>query len=115
MAVYLEDHLPVVKHNGLNTAKDVSITGTLTTTSPSLTTPSMTTPTVTSGDVTVTTGNVVLSANSAQVSFTGTGTLGGVLKNLYNDTATTLSGTQRDIKILIGTVPYYFTVYPTKA
>lgn len=32
MAVLLEDHMPVVKYNGLNTAKDVSITGALTTT-----------------------------------------------------------------------------------
>ena len=32
MAVLLEDHMPVVKYNGLNTAKDVSITGALTAT-----------------------------------------------------------------------------------
>ncbi len=30
MAVYIEDHLPVVKYNGLNTLKDTSLGGTLT-------------------------------------------------------------------------------------
>jgi len=38
-----------------------------------------------------------------------------VLKDLKNLAASALSGTQRDIEIDIGGVPYYFTVYPTKA
>jgi hypothetical protein len=111
-SVYLEDYVPVVKYEGLNTAKDVSIGGTLSVTGAVTSAVGVT---YTTGDVTLTTGNVVLSANSAGVSFTGTGTLGGLLTNLYNATASTLSGTQKDIKILIGTVPYYWTVYPTKA
>jgi hypothetical protein len=117
MAVYIEDMIPGVKYNGLNTAGTVDFSaGTVTMpTSQTLTTPSMTTPTVSSGNLTMTTGNVVLSANSAGVSFTGTGTNGGLLTNLYNTASSALSGTQKDIKILIGTVPYYFTCYPTKA
>jgi hypothetical protein len=116
MAIYLEDMLPGVKYNGLKSAGTVDLSAATLTlpTSQTLTTPSMTTPTISSGDLTLTTGNVVLSANAAGVSFTGTGTQGGVLTNLYNAAASTLSGTQKDIKILIGTVPYYFTVYPTK-
>ena len=49
------------------------------------------------------------------ITFTGTGANGGVLKNLKNSAATALSGTQLDVAIDIGGVPYYFTVYPTKA
>jgi hypothetical protein len=45
----------------------------------------------------------------------GTGSSGIKLKNLKNDAATALSGTQKDIEIDIGGTPYYFTVYPTKA
>jgi len=71
--------------------------------------------TVTTGDVTLTSGSIVVTAINKGISFTATGTSGGVLTNLYNDASTTLAGTQRDIKILIGTVPYYFTVYPTKS
>jgi hypothetical protein len=66
-------------------------------------------------DLTVVTGNIIVSTSGKGISFTGTGTGGGVLTNLYNEAATTLAGTQRDIKILIGTVPYYWTVYPTKS
>lgn len=71
--------------------------------------------TITTGDFTVTNGNIIVTANAKGLSFTGTGTNGGVLTNLYNTAASTLSGTQRDIKILIGTVPYWLTVYPSKA
>lgn len=71
--------------------------------------------TVTTGDVTVTNGSLIVSANAKQLSFTGTGTNGGVLKNLKNAAASTLSGTNIDIEILIGSTPYYFTCYPTKA
>lgn len=45
----------------------------------------------------------------------GTGANGVILKNLKNAAASSLSGTQKDIEIDIGWVPYYFTVYPTKA
>lgn len=71
--------------------------------------------TLTAGDVLLTSGGITLSANSSVISFTGTGTNGGILTNLYNDTASALSGTQKDIKIMIGATAYYFTVYPTKA
>lgn len=106
MGVYIEDYVPVVKYEGLNTQKNVSFEGTLAVTGNT---------TIGTGSLTVTTGNITLSANGAGISFTGTGTNGGILTNLYNATASTLSGTQRDVRILIGTVPYYFTVYPTKA
>lgn len=71
--------------------------------------------TVTAGDIVVTSGFLVVSANAKGITFTGTGANGGVLKNLKNAAASGLSGTQLDIEILIGTTPYYFTVYPTKA
>lgn len=71
--------------------------------------------TITTGNLTVTNGSVVVTANASQLSFTGTGANGGVLKNLKNAAASSLSGTQLDVEILIGTTPYYFTVYPTKA
>lgn len=71
--------------------------------------------TLTAGDIVVTSGFLVLSANAKGVTFTGTGANGGVLKNLKNSAATALSGTQLDVAIDIGGVPYYFTVYPTKA
>ena len=65
--------------------------------------------------LTVSTGDIVVSANASKLDFTGTGANGGVLKNLKNAAATALSGTQKDIEIDIGGTPYYFTVYPTKA
>jgi len=71
--------------------------------------------TLTAGNATLTNGSLVLTANSSVISFTGTGTNGGLLTNLYNDSASALSGTQRDVKIMIGATPYYFTVYPNKA
>ncbi len=70
---------------------------------------------LTSGHLTLTSGNITLSANASTITCTGTGTNGMLLTNLYNDTASALSGTQKDIKIMIGATPYYFTVYPTKA
>lgn len=106
MSIYLEDYVPVVKWEGLNTTKTISGTGTIT---------AGTGFTATTGDLTLTTGNVVVTAAGGGVSFTGTGTSGGILTNLYNAATSTLSGTQRDIKILLGTVPYYITCYPTKA
>lgn len=71
--------------------------------------------TITTGNLTVTNGNIIVTANASQLSFTGTGANGGVLKNLKNAAASALSGTQLDVEILIGSTPYYFTVYPTKA
>jgi hypothetical protein len=71
--------------------------------------------TVTAGDLTLTDGDLILTANASLISFTGTGANGGVLKNLKNAAASNLSGTQKDIEIDIGGAPYYFTAYPTKA
>lgn len=63
--------------------------------------------TLCSDDVTIASAKKIIGA--------GTGANGIVLKNLKNDAATALSGTQKDIEIDIGGTPYYFTVYPTKA
>lgn len=71
--------------------------------------------TITTGNLTVTNGDIIVTANAKKLSFTGTGANGGVLKNLKNAAASALSGTQLDIEIDIGGTPYYFTVYPTKA
>jgi hypothetical protein len=71
--------------------------------------------TLTAGDIVITSGFLVISANAKGVTFTGTGANGGVMKNLKNATASALSGTQKDIEIDIEGTPYYFTVYPTKA
>lgn len=105
--------LPLVQSQGLNTNQAVNFSGTTVDTSGNIS--SAGTIEAVSGNLTVTAGNIVLTANSSVISFTGTGANGGLLTNLYNTAATTLAGTQRDIKILIGTVPYYFTVYPTKS
>jgi len=110
MAILIEDHLPVVKHNGFNTAKSVAFSGaaTLSGTNTFSGTNNLTGTTTITGDLGFTgTGNAV--------SFAGTGVSGGVLTNLYNTASSALSGTQMDIKVLIGTVPFYFTVYQTKA
>lgn len=69
--------------------------------------------TLTSGDLTVTSGNIIVSANAKGLSFTGTGANGGVLTNLKNAAAASLSGTQRTVEISIGGTPYYFLVSPT--
>ncbi len=45
----------------------------------------------------------------------GTGVNGFIVKNPKNAAASGLSGAQRDIEVDIGGVPYYFTVYITKA
>lgn len=71
--------------------------------------------TITTGNLTLTSGDLVVTANASKLSFTGTGANGGVLKNLKNAAQSSLSGTQKDIEIDIGGVAYYFTVYPTKA
>lgn len=68
----------------------------------------------------VSTGAVILPAaitvaSAATISGAGTGANGIILKNLKNAAASALSGTQLDIQIIIGSTPYYFTVYPTKA
>lgn len=66
------------------------------------------------------TGAVVLPAtvnvaSGATIAGVGTGSNGIILKNLKNAAASSLSGTNIDIEIMIGSTPYYFTVYPTKA
>ncbi len=71
--------------------------------------------TITAGNLTLTNGSLIVSANAKGITFTGTGTNGGVITNPYNAAASALSGTNVDVKILIGATPYYFTVYPTKA
>ncbi len=71
--------------------------------------------TLTAGDLVVTSGYLVVSANAKGLTFTGTGANGGTLKNLKNAAASALSGTNVDIQIDLGGTPYYFTVYPTKA
>ncbi len=71
-----------------------------TTNSQTLTSKTFTAPTITSG---------------SYIAGAGTGSNGFLLKDLKNSTASGLSGTQKDIQIYIGGVPYYFTVYPTKA
>jgi hypothetical protein len=66
MTVYIEDHLPVVKYNGLNTAKDVAISGTVTNTGA-----------VTNSSTVLNSGAVT---NSTTVATTGTTTVtGGVI------------------------------------
>ncbi len=61
----------------------------------------------TTGDITVKSDGSIIGA--------GTGANGIVLKNPKNAAASALSGTQLDVEIDIGGVPYHFTVYPTKA
>ncbi len=76
-----------------------------------------------SGTVTINgtaTGKIVLArsvdvVSAGTIAGLGTGTNGITLKNLKNSAASSLSGTNIDITIDIGGVPYYFTVYPTKA
>lgn len=69
---------------------------------------------VTHTSTTLCSDNVTI-ASGKQIIGAGTGANGIVLKNLKNAAASNLSGTQKDIEIDIGGVPYYFTVYPTKA
>lgn len=139
----IEDYVPAVSNNqGIYSEYDIETTGTITasnvtsiTTNLSLTgtlnadgattlgsTLAVTGATtlgaatsITTGDLTITNGNIIVSANAKGLSFTGTGSNGGVLTNLKNAAASALSGTQKDIEINIGGTPYYFTVYPTKA
>ncbi len=70
-----------------------------TTNTQTLTLKTLTAPTITSG---------------SSIVGAGTGANGFVLKNLKNSSASGLSGTQKDIEIDIGGVPYFFTCYPTK-
>ena len=66
------------------------------------------------GDATLTDGDIILAANASSISFTGTGANGGVLTNLKNEAAASLSGTDLTVEIDIGGTPYYFLVSPTK-
>ena len=101
-STYIEDYVPVVKYNGLNTALPVSLQGAVT-----LASTLNVTGKITADDVDLASGAVVAGL--------GTGANGVVLKNLKNATASSLSGTQLDVEIDIGGTAYFFTVYPTKA
>ena len=90
--LYVENYLPIVAYQGLNTKKNVDF----------------------SGSSSVKVGSPIISSGGSIVG-AGTGANGITLKNLKNSAASNLSGTQLDITIDIGGVPYYFTVYPTKA
>ena len=70
---------------------------------------------VSDGDIEVTDGDLTFTANASSIIFTGTGANGGVVSNMKNAAASSLSGTQLDVEIDIGGTPYHFTVYPTKA
>jgi len=106
--VMTEGNLTLTLGDALLTAGNLTLTlGDLTLTAGDIT--------LTNGDVTLTDGDIVLTANSSLITFTGTGANGGVIGNLKNAAASTLSGTQKDVEITIGGVSYYFTVYPTKA
>lgn len=89
----------------------VGTTNTQTLTNKTLTSPVIN-GTVTTTGLTMPTMSVVSGGSIIGV---GTGANGVTLKNPKNSAATALSGTQKDIEIDIGGVPYYFTVYPTKA
>lgn len=124
----IENYVPAIKQNqGYYSNLDIATTGTITASNvTSITTnlalsgtlsvagvSTLHATTLATGNLTLTTGNVVLSANAAGVSFTGTGANGGVLTNLKNQATGTLSGTARAIEISIGGTPYYFLVSPT--
>lgn len=147
MAVFIEDYIPVVKYNGLNTAKatslgstlavtgaatfssTINITGATTLASLAVTGTSTLTGTVaivgttsiagevtvSTGSLTVSLGNVALSGTNSSLAFGSTNINGGLLVNLWNTASTALSGTQRDVKVILNGTAYYFTVYPTKA
>lgn len=71
--------------------------------------------TVTAGDIVITSGYLVISANAKGITFTGTGANGGVLKNLKNAAPTALSGTQKDIEIDIGGNPVLLHGVPNES
>jgi len=71
--------------------------------------------TLTAGDIVISSGFLVISANAKGITFTGTGSNGGVIKNPKNAAAGTLGGTALNVEIDIGGTPYYFAVYPTKS
>ena len=75
----------------------VGTTNTQTLTNKTLTTPALTNPSINS---------------AGTITGLGTGANGFVLKNPKNSAASALSGTQLDITIDIGGVPYYFTIFP---
>lgn len=88
MAINLEDALPVVKYNGLNTAKDVSITGTLTVTgtttlpaSTAFTTPALGAATATSIAVT----GLIGAKSSATVPATAGAVAAGAPITIFSD------------------------------
>ena len=54
-------------------------------------------------------------ASGKSIEGAGTGANGITLKNLKNQAASTLSGTEKEVVIDIGGTPYYFKVYPTSS
>lgn len=124
----IEDYVPSVRNNqGIYSHYNITTTGTITASNVTSITTNLSlsgtlgvtgvstlhATTLATGDLTLTTGNVVLSANAAGVTFTGTGANGGVLTNLKNRATGTLSGTSKAVEISIGGTPYYFLVSPT--
>lgn len=124
----IENYLAVVRQNeGIYSTYDIETTGTITasnvtsiTTNLALTgtlavdgASTLNATTLTTGNLTLTAGSIVVSANAQGLTFTGTGANGGVLTNLKNAAAASLSGTQRTVEISIGGTPYYFLVSPT--
>lgn len=126
--IAIENYVPVVRQNqGIYTTYDITTTGDITGANvTSITTDldlsgtlavggvsTLHAVTMTSGDLTLTNGSIIVSANAKGITFTGTGANGGVLTNLKNAAAASLSGTQRTVEISIGGTPYYFLVSPT--
>ncbi len=124
----LENYVPVVRQNeGIYTEYNIETTGTITASNVTSITTNLSlsgtlavdgvstlhATTLTSGDLTVTNGNIIVTANAKGLSFTGTASNGGVLTNLKNAVAATLSGTARTVEINLGGTPYYFLVSPT--
>lgn len=123
----IENYVPAIRQNeGIYSHYDIATTGTITGSNvTSITTnlalsgtlsvagvSTLHATTLATGNLTLTTGSMVISANAAGISFTGTGANGGVLTNLKNQATGSLSGTARAIEISIGGTPYYFLVSP---
>jgi hypothetical protein len=56
-----------------------------------------------------------ITAGAGRIGTDLTGSSGFIILNPKNAAASALTGTQLDVEINIGGVPYFFTVYPTKA
>lgn len=117
MAIYIEDMLPGVKFNGLNTTKAVDFSGASSFAGPSgstFTSSVLTTPAISAGTVTgatITSGTVT----DATIGWSTTGASGGVLSNLKYAvaTATSLASLNKSIQVSLGGVAYYIPAYAT--